>query len=65
MVYYFIDFKDWVAEEFFHSHGWTIDQVKFVGRNFYLVVFAKESHQNMALEEAPWYMDWKFMYTVA
>lgn len=45
--------------------GWPINQVNFVGRNFYLIVFSIEEHREEALHIAPWYMEHKFMYTIS
>lgn len=60
MVYYFtnlcpllVDFKDYVAKEFVRNREWAIDQVKFFGHNFFLIVFANEFHRDKFLAEAP------------
>jgi hypothetical protein len=46
LLYYFTDrvprlpaFRDWVHTKMSYGQGWPIKQVKFTGKNFFLIVF--------------------------
>jgi hypothetical protein len=63
MLFYFNDrppslhgFKAWVDCEFNLKRGWAFEQVRNLGRNFFLVKFIKASNRDQAVEEGPWYM---------
>ena len=43
-------FSSWVKNEFTRNYGWDITHVKFVGKNFYLVLFAAPEHRQAALD---------------
>jgi hypothetical protein len=56
-------FRDWVHTEMNHSRGWPVKQVKFTGKNFFLIVFEESHHRDAARDCAPWFMDGHFVYT--
>jgi hypothetical protein len=45
------------------GQGWPIKQVKFTGKNFFLIVFEETHHRDAAHDHAPWFMDGRFVYT--
>jgi hypothetical protein len=54
-----------VKNEFTGNCGWDITHVKFVGKNFYMVLFASPEHRQAALNSHPWFYQRKFMYVFA
>jgi hypothetical protein len=56
------EFSSWVKNEFTGNYGWDITHVKFVGKNFYMVLFDAPEHRQAALNAHPWFYQWKFMY---
>ncbi|CAM6104281.1 unnamed protein product [Calypogeia fissa] len=56
------DFNDWVQHEFSYLRGWKIAHVKFVGKNFYLILFDQPLHQQQALTMHPWKYNNRFVY---
>jgi hypothetical protein len=56
-------FRDWVQTEMTHGRGWPVKQVKFTGKNFFLIVFEESLHRDAARDCAPWFMDGRFVYT--
>jgi hypothetical protein len=46
-----------------YGQGWPIKQVKFTGKNFFLIVFEEAHHRDAARDCAPWFMDGWFVYT--
>jgi hypothetical protein len=59
------EFSNWVKNEFTGNCGWDITHVKFVGKNFYMVLFASPEHRQAALNSHPWFYQRKFMYVFA
>jgi hypothetical protein len=52
----FLGFKTWVDCEFNLKRDWAFEQVRYLGRNFFLVKFCRGSHRDRAVEDGPWYM---------
>jgi hypothetical protein len=72
MLFYFNDrppsyhgFRSWVDCEFNLKRGWAFEQVRNLGRNFFLVKFCRASHRDKAVEEGPWYMGRRPMHSYA
>jgi hypothetical protein len=72
MLFYFNDrppsyhgFKALVDCEFNLKRGWNFEQVRKLGRNFFLVKFQRASHRDRAIEEGPWYMGRRPMHCYA
>ncbi|CAM6105403.1 unnamed protein product [Calypogeia fissa] len=59
------EFYDWVQHEFSFLRGWKIFLVKFVGKNFYLIMFDNPLHRQQALSYHPWKYNNKFVYFFA
>ncbi|CAM6082405.1 unnamed protein product [Calypogeia fissa] len=57
------DFRDWITFELGTQRGWPTTQIKFLGKNFFLVQFENPAHRDKALILAPWFMDHRFVYT--
>ncbi|CAM6082592.1 unnamed protein product [Calypogeia fissa] len=57
------DFKEWISFELGTQRGWPTRQIKFLGKNFFLVHFDDPAHRDEALILAPWFMDHRFVYT--
>lgn len=45
--------------------NWPVEQIKFVGKKFYVIVFAYPSDRDTAISCVPWFYDRRFVYTVA
>lgn len=56
-------FRDWVEDIFVHDMGWPVVQIKFAGKNFFMITFEKAEHRDATLALAPLFMDRKFVYT--
>ncbi|CAM6094025.1 unnamed protein product [Calypogeia fissa] len=70
MLCYFIDpapllqdFKDWISFECDTQRGWPTTQIKFLGKNFFMVNFENPAHRDEAIILAPWFMEHRFVYT--
>jgi hypothetical protein len=59
------EFSSWVKNEFTGNYGWDITHVKFVGKNFYMILFDAPEHRQAALNAHPWFYQRKFMYVFA
>jgi hypothetical protein len=59
----FDHFRDWAYDELTLKRDWTLTQVKYVGRNFFLIRLLNEEQQDMAISCAPWYLGHRYMYT--
>ncbi|CAM6084773.1 unnamed protein product [Calypogeia fissa] len=57
------DFKDWIEYEMEARRGWPIKQIKFLGKNLFMVYFEEFIHREEALTLAPWFMENRFVYT--
>ncbi|CAM6098150.1 unnamed protein product [Calypogeia fissa] len=57
------DFKDWISFELGTKRGWPTSQIKFLGKNFFLIHFDNPAHRDDTLILAPWFMDHRFVYT--
>lgn len=71
MLCYFTDFypmlpelKQWANMVLVMERRWPICHVKFVGKNFDLIIFKDVEHQTLALEAKPWFIARNFMYTI-
>jgi hypothetical protein len=71
ILYYFTDyppsydaFSSWVDTTLVGEQGWPVNQVKYVGRNFFLVTFSRKSHRQAALACAPWYFGRRFVHVL-
>ncbi|CAM6111226.1 unnamed protein product [Calypogeia fissa] len=57
------DFKEWIEYEMEDRQGWPIKQIKFLGKNFFMIYFEEFIHREEALTLAPWFMEHRFVYT--
>lgn len=44
---------------------WSLHHIKFIGKNFYLIIFKEVDHHALALVVKPWFVDKNYMYTFA
>lgn len=56
-------FRDWVEDIFIRDMGWPVSQIKFAGKNFYMITFENPEHRDATLALAPLFMDRKFVFT--
>lgn len=54
-----------MEEEFQDRNGWSVEQVKLIGKKFFLIAFAKAIDRDVALEAAPWFMFKSFVFMAA
>ncbi|CAM6091060.1 unnamed protein product [Calypogeia fissa] len=59
------NFSDWIHHEFSYLRGWKILKVKFVGKNFYLILFENPLDRQQALTFHPWKYNNRFFYFFA
>lgn len=57
------DFRSWIEKEFRIKRGWHLRQIKFVGHNYFMVVFLHAESRKKAVLCAPWYFQRRFVYT--
>lgn len=70
MLYYFTDrcsmlsdLNKWMTKVLAGECLWSIHHVKFVGMNFYLIIFKKSDHYTQALAAKLWFVERNYMYT--
>lgn len=51
------DLKHWTANVLVGEKNWPIKHVKFVGRNFYLMIFKLSEHRTLVLAAKPWFVE--------
>jgi hypothetical protein len=59
----FRTFTDWAEWAFTQQQGWKINHIKYLGRNFFFVLFDKPEDKILAETSARWYLNWRNMYT--
>lgn len=72
MLYYFMDrcpmlpkLKWWVNHFLAEERLWPLHHIKFIRKNFYLIIFREVVHRTLALVAKPWFVDRNYMYTFA
>lgn len=54
--------KAWATREFQENQKWPIEQVHFLGGNFFLIAFKHKAHRTMALKGTPWFIYRHFVF---
>lgn len=60
-----LELKIWANKSPVEERLWPFHHIKFVGKNFYLVIFKEVDHRTLALAAKPWVVDRNFMYIFA
>jgi hypothetical protein len=70
VIFYFHDrppsldgFTHWAVEEFEYKRTWHITQIRYLGRNFFIVLLITRTQQEELLAEAPWFLGKRYTYT--
>jgi hypothetical protein len=50
-------FTNWAEWTFTQQRGWKINHIKYLTRNFFVVMFAKPSDKKLAEQATPWYLN--------
>lgn len=57
------ELKRWVSKVLAGERLWPIHHIKFVGMNFYLVIFKILEHRMLAVTAKSWFVEFNYMYT--
>jgi hypothetical protein len=59
----FKTFIDWAEWTFTQQRGWRIQHIKYLGWNFFVVIFEEANDKYLAESDAPWFLNIRYMYT--